>query len=180
MSSFGSDPTELLDVRLAADHFLIMSVEDGMTIREDLAWMIDFMSGARGDRQFNSRSDVSPVKLKGYLPRITILEPIFDSTGKVSDARYRLMGTEISALYGEATGKLVSQYHGDEVCGRVAEISNHCIEQRAPALGLSKALSNGRSFVNVSVLYFPLSADQKTVNQFLIYSAVERVSIGGF
>lgn len=180
MSSFENDLSRLQNTGPRADHFYIVTVEEGLAIREDMAALIDLMATKRGDRQFNSRSDVSPAKLSKYLPRITILEPVFDEAGQVVDARYRLMGTEISSLYGEATGKLISEYHGEQVLRRVCRISNHCIDSQKPALGLSKALSDGRDYVDVSVLYFPLSKDGENVDQFFIYSAVERARVGGF
>ncbi|WP_286828785.1 MULTISPECIES: PAS domain-containing protein [Kordiimonas] len=180
MSSFENDLSRIQNMGPRADHFYVVTVEDGLAIREDMAALVDLMAAKRGDRPFNSRSDVSPSSLSKYLPRITILEPVKDDAGNVVDARYRLMGTEISSLYGEATGKLISEYHGEQVQRRVCRIANHCIESRKPALGLSKALSDGREYVDVSVLYFPLSKDGETVDQFFIYSAVERARVGRF
>ncbi|NVJ71263.1 MAG: PAS domain-containing protein [Alphaproteobacteria bacterium] len=181
MSSFGDDENRrLINEPLRADQFYVVTLEEGMAIREDMAWLLDRLAEKKGDRRFNNRADVAPSSLGRYLPHITILEPLYDDAGLVVDARYRLMGTEISALYGEATGKLVSDYHGEDVRRRVCKISNHCLESGKPALGLSKALSDGRQFVDVSVLYFPLSADDETVDQFFIYSAVERNPMGGF
>lgn len=180
MSSFENDISRIQNTGPRADHFYVVTVEDGLAIREDMATLVAQMAEKRGDRPFNSRADVSPSKLGKILPRITILEPVYDEGGKVVDARYRLMGTEISTLYGEATGKLISEYHGEQVQSRVCRIANHCIESRKPALGLSKALSDGREYVDVSVLYFPLSEDGERVNQFFIYSAVERARVGRF
>jgi len=180
MSSFENELSRIRNRGPRADHFYVVTVEEGMAIREDMAALVELMAKSRGDRPFNSRADVSPSRLSKYLPRITILEPVFDEEGQVVDARYRLMGTEISSLYGEATGQLISDYHGDQVLRRVCRISNHCIETRMPALGLSKALSDGREYVDVSVLYFPLSKDGESVDQFFIYSAVERTRVGRF
>lgn len=174
MSSFGYWDKDFYADALTADDFRVVSISDDLPMREDMGAVLAHMEARRADRTYCSRADVSPAALGKYLPRITILEPVFDAEGVVTDARYRLMGTEISGLYGEATGELISSYHGEQVLARVCRIANHCIQTKAPALGLSKALSNGRQTVDVSVLYVPLSSDNETVNQFFIYSAVER------
>lgn len=180
MSSFGTMDEELRAGALEADQFRVLPITEDLPMREDMAQVFAHMEAKRADRQYCSRRDVSPAQLGKFLPRITILEPVFDDAGSVVDASYRLMGTEISTLYGEATGELISSYHGEMVQARVCEIANFCIQSKGPAIGLSKALSNGRQSVDVSVLYVPLSADGETVNQFLIYSAVERRVVARF
>lgn len=174
MSSFDISGGNDFGQIMQADDFRVVSLTPDLPMRSDMAEVFSHMEAKRSDRTFCSRGDVSPSELRKFLPWITILEPVFDTAGQVSDARYRLMGTEISMLYGEATGELISSYHGEAVQRRVCRIANHCLETRAAAIGLSKALSNGRHSVDVSVLYIPLSADGETVSQFLIYSAVER------
>ncbi|NVJ97087.1 MAG: PAS domain-containing protein [Alphaproteobacteria bacterium] len=180
MSSFGNERDLSLKGMAGPDQFTVVPWTPDLPLREDMAWVMDHMEAKRAGRQFCSRKDVSPGQLGKYLPRITILEAVYDDAGVVIDARYRLMGTEISMLYGEATGQLISSYHGPHVLQRVCRITNHCIEAGGPALGLSKALSDGRQSVDVSVLYIPLSPDDKNVDQFLIYSAVERKSLARF
>lgn len=180
MSSFENDEDRIADPLPRADHFYVVPLDDDTPVREDMAWMLQHMAERRGGAAMNRRRDVSPAALRTYLPRITLLEPVYDDDSQVVDARYRLMGTEISALYGEATGQLISDYHGDRIRDRVCRISNACIGSKGPMLGLSKALSGGHHYMDVSVLYFPLSEDGEVVQQFLVYSAVERARVSHF
>jgi len=141
-----------------------------------------YFENKKQGRTFNSRKDLNPPELAAYLPYVTILDVIDDpdsANQRIADGRFRLVGTKVVTLYGEATGKLVSEHHGEEILGRVRKIANFCVQEKCDAVGRSAALSNGRPSLEVTILYVPFSDDQESVTQFLIFADICRIDVEG-
>ncbi|TNE60852.1 MAG: PAS domain-containing protein [Alphaproteobacteria bacterium] len=143
-------------------------------LSDNMRFVLGYFADKRQGRAFNRRADLVPSAMARLLPRITILDAVYDTDGRFTDASYRLMGTDIAGLYGEATGKMISSYHDGAALARVREIASHCIETGRPALGESIGLSGGKPFLTVRVLYIPFSEDGETISQFFIYSGIRR------
>jgi hypothetical protein len=129
----------------------------------------------RGGRTFNKRADLNPSDLAPYLPYITLIDVIDkDEPGPqcIEDGRFRLVGTKVAVLYGNATDRLVSEHHSEEILGRVRLIADFCISEKSPAVGRSAALANGRPSIEVTLLYVPLSEDDERVSQFMIFADI--------
>lgn len=174
----------------AAEHSDVVVPTDFAVWRADVApetskavrFVHQYFEDKKKGRTFNRRRDLNPPELAAYLPYITILEAIDDpdsSEQRIADARFRLIGTKVSMLYGEATGKLVSEHHGEEILGRVRKIADFCVQEKCDAVGRSAALAHGRSSLEVTILYVPFSDDDIRVNQFLIFADICRLDING-
>ncbi len=140
-----------------------------------------YFQSKKNNRSFNRRSDLVPSELRSFLPYFTLLDCQMEDSpaGPVFvDAKFRLVGTKMAGLYGEATGKLVSEHHGLEALERVRKIAEYCIENRTMAVGRSSALSQGRPFLDVTVLYVPFAdEDDAAVTQFLVFSDILRLEL---
>lgn len=136
----------------------------------------------REGRRFNSRSDLCPKDLARFLPYITLVDAIDDRSDggqRIADGRFRLVGTKVSMLFGNATGKLVSEHHTEEILGRVLAIANFCVQERSPLVGRSAIIAVERPHIDVTLLYLPFSEDQQRISQFLIFADVFKLDAAG-
>jgi len=162
-----------------AANFKVQDAADCPDLSDNMRFLLSYFDGKRDGRTLNRRSDLVPSRLAKLLPRVTLLDVHYDRSGTLSDASYRLMGTDIASLYGEATGARISEFHDRAVLSRVKEIGTWCIDHKVPALGESIGLSGGRPYLSVRVLYIPFSEDDTHISQFFIYSGIRRRVKGG-
>ena len=198
ISSFDSSTVFETLPGVSPEDFKVWRVGDAPECSKAVRFVDRYFEDKKKGRTFNQRRDLSPFELATYLPYVTILEPIYsdapaNSPTDVSadiktkkeeapcivDACFRLVGTKIVSLYGEATGKLVSEHHGSEILERVRKIANFCIHEKSSAVGKSAALAHGRTRLEVTLLYVPFSEDDTHVNQLFIFADICRIDVAG-
>lgn len=169
------------DAATPAD-FAVWRADVAPEISKAVRFVHDYFENKKEGRTYNSRRDLNPADLAAYLPYITMIEAIdqdVDGEQRIVDARFRLIGTKVAMLYGDATGKLVSEHHGEEILGRVRKIADFCVRDKTAAVGRSAALAHGRPSLEVTILYIPFSDDDERVNQLLIFADICRVDMEG-
>jgi hypothetical protein len=144
---------EETEARIAASH-------------ADIRAMVGYWRGKAGARRMPCRTDIDPVEIKVFLPRITLVDVVPDARRFV----YRLVGTEEVASRGnDPTGRSVAEayfasspeeslwyyeyvaQHGEPYCFRG--------DYRAPDGALEKQ----------DVIFLPLSEDGETVSIILVF-----------
>ena len=118
-----------------------------------------------GGTRLASRQDIRPADFKAELPNVFIWDLIRDQTGRVVDARARLTGTEMSHFYGEITGQRWSDYIAPEVAERAITSCRKISETKQIFAYIVHGITKKQFFVNLYVLYVPLSPDGTTVDQ---------------
>jgi hypothetical protein len=144
---------EETEARIAASH-------------PDIRAMVAYWRSKCGDRRMPRRTDIEPIDIKAFLPRITLVDVVPDDRRFV----YRLVGTEEVASRGQdPTGRSVAEAyfaatpeeslayyefvagHGEPYCFRDA--------YRAPDGALEKQ----------DVIFLPLSEDGISVSMILVF-----------
>lgn len=136
----------------------------------------------RGANSFNQRADLQPRELAQFLPFFAIMDVIGfpnAASGPLQDARLRLMGTKVAAMYSDGTGKLISEHFGAEMVHCFQYLAKFAIHEKAPSIARAGVFSGGRSSRQVSILLVPFSEDKLRVDQFLMFLDVCYVDLDG-
>ncbi|MCK0068088.1 PAS domain-containing protein [Kordiimonas laminariae] len=171
---YGADPAED-EIHLWPDHH----APDTSNHLKDVA---AYFNSKKLGRSFNQRRDLNPAELRSYLTYFMLLECEFTegSAGQViSEAHVRLMGTDVSAVYGDGTGQKLSDFHGVAALERFKRVTEYCIQERTITVARSAAFNRGRPNWDVTALYVPFSdAEDKNVTQILVFTDVLRCEPG--
>jgi len=129
------------------------------------ARLLEHFEMRTGGRRLPTRGDFSPTELKDLLPLVCIWDIKTGADGKVSDAVFRLMGTKVTELYGEHTGESSRDFPDADVAGRIMDALQHIVTTRAPYAYEVRGITRWRDYLNMRLLYVPMSDDGETVNQ---------------
>jgi len=124
----------------------------------------------RGSRRMPRRADIDPVELVAFLPALMIVDVVADARRYV----YRLVGTrEAQARGRDPTGRPV----GDAFIGSSRESVLANYDQVSltgvPHVDLKTVITNGDRLDNSHVIFLPLSEDDRSVSQILVYTDFE-------
>lgn len=113
----------------------------------------------RGMRSLPAREDIQPADIIQMLPFITLLEKCSE------DYKVRLMGTRTTPIFGEKTGKLLSEI-GYEVF-TIKQLRS-CTEDGRPYFISEQLKRSGDRHYNWSALAMPLSKNNRDVNMIVL------------
>lgn len=119
-----------------------------------------------------SRKDFNPVNFKSVLPSIAIFDPIFRE-GELVDLMPTLIGTGLTGVYGEATGKLISAFENEYLVQGLLGASRECLQKREPIGITAKAVSDKLPFMRSFALYCPLATDHTHIDKLLVQVSFE-------
>jgi len=132
--------------------------------------LMQFFHGKTGGKRLLRRSDFSPMELKRKLVNTVILDVVYDEYGNPTDGIIRVMGSVLTAFYGEYTGKNIMSHPSDSG-PRFMTAAKLINEMRCPVIGRSEQGLPDRPTVNVTTLFVPISDDGERVNQ--IFGMIE-------
>jgi hypothetical protein len=121
----------------------------------------------RGSRRIPRRADIDPAELVRYLPALMIVDVVADDRRYV----YRLVGTrEVEARGRDPTGRPVGEaFIGSSRENVLANYDRvHLTGQ--PHVDLETVITTGHRLDNSHVIFLPLSEDDQTVTQILVYT----------
>jgi hypothetical protein len=132
----------------------------------DIRIMVEYWRRKAGNRRMPSRSDIDPVEIKSFLPRITLVDVVADARRFV----YRLVGTEEVASRGsDPTGRSVAEAY----FAASAEESLVCYEWVArhaePYCYRDDFYAPDGALEKQDVIFLPLSEDGESVNMILVF-----------
>ena len=117
-----------------------------------------FLSKARNDRR-PKRNDLVPSEVVHLIPYIAILEPRYEGD-ELLDLNVRLMGTEMVKLYGENTGKMLSDFTNKTVSKRVFETCDLVVKNKSIVVGTVSSFDKDRSYLKILKTMIPLFDDE--------------------
>ena len=103
------------------------------------------------------RSDISARDIKPFLPHICIVERVHSNP---SHYRWKLMGTKVTQVLGEHTGKLFDESLAPEHLQRWTESSDMILGADQPWRFFGEVSLNGRDYLIAENLYLPLADDE--------------------
>ena len=114
------------------------------------------------------RYALKPTMLAPYATKITIYEVIPARAGRDRDYRFRYVGHDLEAVYGDLTGKLHSEIPPDAWTKRSWAISDLVVETGKPVSGHAPSSSVvSKNFLRSRLLYLPLTDDGITISALL-------------
>lgn len=127
-----------------------------------------YWDSKRAGRTMPSRRDIDPAEIVKLLPYVMLIDVITDPL----DFRYRLMGTELSAIsHHDYTGKRFSEVEGKGSASTVWQNCEQVVRSKAPYSRTPPYIGPERHVQHREDLLLPLSADGVTVNMiFLVVS----------
>lgn len=166
------------------DHRLHQTQRTGVTItnvvnhESDLEGLnpgIDALLTLLGDGSdgMTLRDHVDLLDLAPYLPKICLLDLIFDDDGGLEDIVGRFQGQEVSAYYGEATGKSVHTLPVRQVSDSAFVTTKRMVELKRPLVVVTTGRTEEGYDLRVDALYIPLSATGKDVVGGLLYVDIQ-------
>lgn len=174
MSSFGEDGRSIDAVNSISDYSRRLLTHDEL---EDIKYFKPLLNWWRQKyeekRHIPSRSDFNPTAFQEILPNISIFEPIYKDE-KLSDFITTLIGTELTKVYGEVTGELVTTFDNEYVVSTILNAGEECIKRREPLGITSQAISEELPFMRSFALYCPLASDHIHIDKLLIQVNFEK------
>jgi hypothetical protein len=117
----------------------------------------------RGGRRAPARVDIDPVELRGLLPHISL----FDVVEPGPRLRFRLVGTAVTEIAGEATGKFIDELVPAHVYARLHEQYVDIVRNLVGRYTVADLEWQGRPYLRYHRLLLPLSDDQRSANLML-------------
>jgi hypothetical protein len=112
------------------------------------------------------RADIRPMEISRYIDHTVIM----DVTGGLPDFRLtvRLIGTHVTAFYGEITGKDVRLMTNRNAAERIYHICTKVLASGEPQLTVTPAFSPDRQYMEAYALYMPLYGENGAVDKILV------------
>jgi hypothetical protein len=109
-----------------------------------------------GDRRMPSRSDITPRDIKDILRNILLLEKTSDNPVQY---RWRLIGTALTSILGENTGKTFEESIPAEHLTRWMDCADLILKGGQPLRFLGRVHASGREYLDAENLFVPLAND---------------------
>jgi len=120
-----------------------------------------------GPRRMPRRTDIDPAEMVAFLPALMIVDVVADDRRYV----YRLVGTrECQARGRDPTGRPVGEAFIGSSRESVLANYNHVSLTGTPHIDLKTVITTGERLDNSHVIFLPLSEDEQTVSQILVYT----------
>lgn len=153
---------------------LATGVDDARASEAGQEIMQFFWAKTRGSR-LATRADFTPRDLQKHLPKIALLDLMFDDAGDVFDAVLRVSGSELDAIFGPSTGRNVLD-HPSGVGRRCIVTAQRAVEERGTILANSKEVHPSKPFWASRSVNIPLADEAGKITQLLIHISVESAS----
>jgi len=103
-----------------------------------------------------SRSDITPRDLKDILRTVLLFERVSQNPSRY---RWRLIGTGLTSILGENTGKTLEESLPTEHIERWTECGDMILEGGQPLRFLGRVHIQGREYLDAENLFVPLAND---------------------
>jgi hypothetical protein len=124
-----------------------------------------------GGERMLTRADFTPVDIREFLPDVMLLDLVFDAGGKVKDATVRLMGSGLSAFYGENTGGSVFD-HPSSAGERAVYTAQQAVDQKTTMISRVLQDQPGKPHLDIRTLVIPIVDAEGYVMQALVHFQV--------
>ena len=118
--------------------------------------LLDLWRRKAGDRKMPARSEMTPRDLKDILRNILLVERVSQNP---SHYKFRLVGTGLTHMAGELTGKTIEEIVPPEHQPRWIECCDLILDGGQPMRFLGHVHLEGREYLDAENLYVPLAND---------------------
>ena len=118
--------------------------------------LLELWRAKAGVRKMPRRSDMTPRDLKDVLRNIVIFERVSQGPSRY---RWRLIGTSLTNMAGDNTGKMLEETLPPEHMPRWVECFDLILDGGQPLRFLGRVHLQGREYLDAENLYVPLAND---------------------
>ncbi len=122
----------------------------------------------RGDRGMPRRQELSPAKMREFLPNINLIDVVYDSSEATPDFRVSLQGQHGTEVYGQIANRRLEEVLPPHVVKRWRETFLTCFQAARPVRFCSKMLIGGRAWLEGEAFLAPLGDDETGVQSLFV------------
>lgn len=119
--------------------------------------LLDLWRSKAGDRPMPRRSEMTPRDLKDILRNILLFERVESAPSRY---RVRLIGTSLTSMVGDRTGKMIEEVLPPEHVPRWVGCGDLILDGGMPMRFLGRVHLQGKEYLNAENLFVPLANDQ--------------------
>ena len=118
--------------------------------------LLDLWRSKKGDRRMPKRADMTPRDLKDILRNIVMFERVGRDPSRY---RWRLIGTSLTHMAGDNTGKMFEETLPQEHLPRWLDCCDLILDGGEPLRCLGRVHFEGREYLDAENLFVPLAND---------------------
>jgi len=150
------DSVKALNQRAAREHWYHVC-DPSLTFSEpSYDRLLDLWRSRTGGRAMPKRSEITPRDLKDVLRHLIILERVETAPSRY---RVRLLGTSLTSMAGDRTGKLLEEVIPADHLPRWVVCADLILDGGQPMRFVGRVHLEGREYLNAENLFVPLSND---------------------
>ena len=150
------DSVKALNQRAAREHWYHVC-DPSLTFSESsYERLLDLWRSKTGGRPMPRRSEITPRDLKDVLRHLIILERVETTPSRY---RVRLLGTSLTSMAGDRTGKLLEEVIPADHLPRWVVCADLILDGGQPMRFVGRVHLEGREYLNAENLFVPLSND---------------------
>lgn len=119
-----------------------------------------------GTRELPLRTDLTPKLMKGFLPKVAIMD-VLRENGRTR-FRIRVTGTALERNFGGMTGKFLDECLPEPFRTRWDATLNVSLQARCPARTFGRMEFRDQTYLNIETFYAPMGADASAPDSILI------------
>jgi len=151
------DSVKALNQRAAREHWY--HVCDPSLTFSDPSYekLLNLWRSKAGDRLMPRRSELTPRDLKEVLRNILMFERVGRDPSRY---RVRLMGTSLTPMAGDGTGKMIEEFVAPEHLPRWVACGDLILDGGCPMRFIGRVHLEGKEYLNAENLFVPLSNEE--------------------
>jgi hypothetical protein len=133
-----------------------------------------------GDRKMPRRQELSPARMREFLPNVNLIDVVCDSSEATPDFRVSLQGQHGTEVYGQVANRRLEEVLPPHVVKRWREAFLTCFQAARPIRFCSKMLIGGRAWLEGEAMLAPLGDDEIGVQAlFVVFVSWQAENFGG-
>jgi hypothetical protein len=150
------DSVKALNQLAAREHWYHVCDPSLMFSEPSYERLLNLWRSKTGDRPMPKRSEMTPRDLKDVLRHLIILERVERSPSRY---RVRLLGTSLTTMAGDRTGKLLEEVIPADHLPRWVVCADLILDGGTPMRFLGRVHLQGKEYLNAENLFVPLAND---------------------
>ena len=130
----------------------------------------DYWLSLRGDRKMPRRHELSPARMRDFLPHVNLIDVIRDAGSSEPDFRVALQGQHGTDVYGQIAHQPLEQVLPLHVAQRWRQSFLTCFQAVRPVRFCSQMLIGGRTWLDGEALVAPLGDETGIQSLFAVFA----------
>lgn len=121
-----------------------------------------------------TRADIRPSNLKQFLNRVVLMDVV--PTNQDFGLKVKLIGTHVTAFYGELSGMDIHDMENKEAAKRIYKSCATMLKQSEPVLSVISGISEDKVHLEAYALYMPLYNDAGKIDKIMASVDIKSLS----